>query len=36
MVKIIWNTDRFLRPCVGLDVSRFYDDIILVMYDFYF
>lgn len=36
MVKMIWNNDRFFKPSVGLDVSKFYDDVILVLYDFYF
>lgn len=36
MVKILWQQDRFMRPCVGLDVSKFYDDVILVLFDFHF
>ena len=36
MVKTIWQNERNFRPCVGLDVSKFFDEIILALYDFYF
>lgn len=36
MVQKIWKNERNFRPCVGLDVSPFFDDIILTLYDFHF
>lgn len=36
LVSQIWGNFRNVRPPVGLDVSPFYDDIILTLHDFNF
>ena len=36
MVQLFWQNERSYRPTVGLDVSQFFDDIILTLHDFHF
>jgi hypothetical protein len=36
IVQKIWSTERSGRPTVALDISPFFDDIILTVYDSYF
>eukprot|EP01016_Furgasonia_blochmanni_P025275 TRINITY_DN27197_c0_g1_i2.p3 TRINITY_DN27197_c0_g1~~TRINITY_DN27197_c0_g1_i2.p3 ORF type:complete len:280 (+),score=65.71 TRINITY_DN27197_c0_g1_i2:921-1760(+) len=36
MVIKIWSSERNYRHCVSLDLSAFFDDIILVLFDFHF
>jgi hypothetical protein len=36
MVQQLWQNERSYRPTVGLDVSPFFDDIILTLHDFNF
>ena len=36
MVQVLWQNERNFRPTVALDLSPFFDDIILTFYDFHF
>ena len=36
MVLKVWSSEKNYRPCVGVDRSRFFEDITLVLYDFHF
>lgn len=36
MVQQLWQNERSYRPTVGLDVSPFFEDIVLTLHDFHF
>ena len=36
ILQKVWSTERSGRPTVALDISPFFDDIILTIYDLYF